>query len=166
MPSKTQWIQQFADPHTGQNRDCIHGNLARSCNICEMEHEIFDLKLKLNEALAKTSLEGYRALGQQVADALDQRDESLAQLAKHPIQGEYLDCLAGKLTSFNAICGYVSQLETKLAEAMKLVGLVHIGLEQIRKNNQCGYAGDGKILAELRTAIDAAMKPQQSNQGE
>ena len=50
MRAKTQWVQQFADPHTGQKRDCIHGNLARSCNICEMEHEIFDLNSQLDEA--------------------------------------------------------------------------------------------------------------------
>lgn len=28
----------------GQTRDCIHGHLARSCELCEMENEIEDLK--------------------------------------------------------------------------------------------------------------------------
>ena len=38
------------------------------------------LELKLQEAEAKTSLEGYHALGKQVADALDQRDEAVNAL--------------------------------------------------------------------------------------
>ena len=39
-----------------------------------------------------------------------------SQLREHPIQGVSLDCLAGKLTTFDSICGYVSQLEMQLRE--------------------------------------------------
>lgn len=33
------------------NRDCTHGQLARSCNICDLEQEINNLKAKLQEMI-------------------------------------------------------------------------------------------------------------------
>jgi hypothetical protein len=38
----SEWNQQFDPPN--QRRDCIHGSLARSCRICELEHQVFDLE--------------------------------------------------------------------------------------------------------------------------
>ena len=35
----TEWVQQFHPP--GQTRDCIHFRLARSCEICGLERELF-----------------------------------------------------------------------------------------------------------------------------
>ena len=45
----SEWKQQFEPPN--QKRDCIHGSLARSCRICELEHEVFDLKRDLQGAI-------------------------------------------------------------------------------------------------------------------
>lgn len=41
------WQQQFSP--AGQTRDCVHGHLARSCNVCELEHEVFDLQAELTQ---------------------------------------------------------------------------------------------------------------------
>jgi hypothetical protein len=41
------WIQKFDPPN--QTRDCEHRNHARSCILCEHEHEIFDLSSRLNK---------------------------------------------------------------------------------------------------------------------
>jgi hypothetical protein len=65
-----------------------HGSqiLTDHIKICEKhplrdaEVKIAQLQKELEEAKAKTSLEGYRSLGQQVADALDKRDEAMSSL--------------------------------------------------------------------------------------
>jgi hypothetical protein len=44
-------------------------------------------------------------------DALKAENE---RLRRSPFE---LDCMAGKLTTFDAICGYVSKLESDLADA-------------------------------------------------
>jgi uncharacterized protein YdcH (DUF465 family) len=44
LPSK--WVQQLIP---GQTRDCIHGQLARKCSVCELEREVFDLKALAEE---------------------------------------------------------------------------------------------------------------------
>lgn len=31
-----------------QQRDCVHGRLARACEICELQDEIAELKVKLS----------------------------------------------------------------------------------------------------------------------
>ena len=43
-----EWQQKFSPAN--QRRDCEHGSLARSCRICELEHEVFDLNNKLTIA--------------------------------------------------------------------------------------------------------------------
>ena len=48
MSEIKQWVQQF-DPPT-QTRDCIHKQLARSCPICALELQVFDLTQR-NELL-------------------------------------------------------------------------------------------------------------------
>ncbi len=48
MSDTPEWKQQFSPPN--QRRDCIHGRLARSCDICGLEHDVFDLKRQLAAA--------------------------------------------------------------------------------------------------------------------
>jgi hypothetical protein len=43
----SEWQQRFLP---NQTRDCIHGRLARSCQECDNEKEIFDLKRELTAA--------------------------------------------------------------------------------------------------------------------
>jgi hypothetical protein len=47
------WEQKFNPPN--QSRDCEHGNLARSCQICELEHRVFDYELE-NQVLTNKLL--------------------------------------------------------------------------------------------------------------
>ena len=67
-------------------------------------HHTRSLELKLQEAEAKTSLEGYRALGKQVADALDQRDEAVR-----------LECERNETA--NVFMNQVKKLQAQLQEA-------------------------------------------------
>ena len=52
----SEWKQQLIP---GQDRDCIHGQLARSCLVCDLEHQLFDLtaeNAKLKAIVARDAL--------------------------------------------------------------------------------------------------------------
>ena len=47
---ETEWVQQFHPP--GQTRDCVHFRLARSCEFCRLEKELFYSQLENAELCA------------------------------------------------------------------------------------------------------------------
>lgn len=81
------------------DRDCVHGQLARVCDYCELEAEIADLRAQLEQAKAERDearrnyqwmveraadqkLDGYRELGARAANAENALDEAEATIAR------------------------------------------------------------------------------------
>jgi hypothetical protein len=87
------------------------------------------------------------------------------QLKLYPAGGsrdyQYKQLCEQLATELEAVQKESMELLAENAELKSVIVLVYVGLAQIKKNNQGGYVGDGKTLAELRTAIDAAIKQQE-----
>ncbi len=90
-------------------------------------------------------------------------------------RGFEIDCLAGKLTTLDAVCGYMSQLERDLAEARKdgerlehLESIMDEDLEHMHRGvvyfrilvGPIDYGSEIHRLSDLSGAIDATREPE------
>jgi hypothetical protein len=77
------WTQPMMNP-----RDCVHGSLARKCEICERDHEIHVLTGQLAGAVARIA-ELEKALDLAASDLRSEGHYEAARRAFAPLETEW-----------------------------------------------------------------------------